>query len=142
MIRRFLDAQEDAYPTALSEIRAGRKQTHWVWYIFPQLKQLGKSSYAICYGIRDLDEAREYLAHPVLRARLIEISEALLALPSNDPDEVMGWHIDALKLRSCMTLFEAADPDCPVFPRVLEKFFRGERDSRTLKYLNEGSAPD
>ena len=131
-MKRFLDAQKDVYEQALREIRAGRKRSHWIWFIFPQLKELGYSQTAKYYGIRDLDEAKAYLAEPVLRARLIEISEALLALPGNDPTAVMGYP-DDLKLRSSMTLFAAADPECPVFRQVLDKYYGGEPDQRTLK---------
>ncbi len=133
-LERFLQAQEGDYAAALAEIRAGRKRSHWIWYIFPQLKGLGRSMTAEYYGIRDLAEAREYLAHPVLRQRLIEISEALLGLPSNDADEVMGFP-DNLKLRSSMTLFALADPSCPVFRQVLDKFFGGRPDERTKELL-------
>ena len=134
MLQRFLIAQQYDYDQALREIRAGRKRSHWIWYIFPQLKELGRSETAKAYGIRDMAEAKEYLAEPTLRARLIEISEALLTLPTNDPHAVMGYP-DDMKLRSSMTLFAAADPDCPVFRRVLEKYFGGEPDPRTLALL-------
>ena len=133
-MKRFLDAQARDYETALREIRAGHKESHWMWYIFPQLRGLGSSDYAVYYGIKDLDEAREYLEEPVLRAHLIEISEALLSLPGRDPYAVMG-PIDAKKLRSSMTLFAAAEPDCPVFQQVLDKYYGGKRDPRTLKHL-------
>lgn len=134
MLKRFLDAQERDYEQALREIRSGRKQSHWIWYIFPQLEALGYSSTAKYYGIRDLDEAKAYLAEPTLRSRLIEISEALLALPENDPSIVMGYP-DDLKLRSSMTLFSAAAPDCPVFQQVLDKYYGGKPDPRTLELL-------
>ncbi len=130
-LSRFHEAQRRDYAQALSEIRAGRKRSHWIWYIFPQIRGLGYSSTSQYYAIRNLDEARAYLADPLLRARLLEISEALLALPCSDPGEVMGYP-DDLKLKSSMTLFELAEPDCPVFPAVLEKFFGGERDRRTV----------
>ena len=131
-IDRFLKAQEGDYGVALREIRAGRKQTHWIWYIFPQLKGLGRSSTSEYYGIRDLDEAREYLTEPVLRMRLLEISEALLTLPSNDAEDVMGFP-DNLKLHSSMTLFALAEPSSTVFQRVLDKFFAGEMDEKTVE---------
>lgn len=134
MLKRFLDAQQHDYAQALQEIRGGRKRSHWIWYIFPQLKELGHSDMAKFYGIRDLAEAKAYLAEPTLRARLIEISEALLTLPENDPNKVMG-RPDDLKLRSSMTLFAAADPDCPVFRQVLDKYFDGKPDQRTLELL-------
>ena len=134
MLKRFLDAQERDYEQALKEIRSGRKRSHWIWYIFPQLEALGYSSTAKYYGIRDLDEAKAYLAEPTLRARLIEISEALLSLPENDPSIVMGYP-DDLKLRSSMTLFAVADPGCPVFQQVLDKYYGGRSDPRTLELL-------
>ena len=135
-LERFLTAQERAYATALREIRSGRKRSHWIWYIFPQLKDLGHSETAKYYGIKDLDEAKAYLSEPTLRARLIEISEALLSLRVNDPETVMGYP-DDLKLRSSMTLFAAADPEEPVFGQVLEKFFHGRADQRTLDLIGK-----
>ena len=135
-LSRFHRAQRGSYADALEEIRAGRKRSHWIWYIFPQLQGLGFSSTSQFYALRDLDEARAYLADPVLRERLLEISGALLALSSSDPSAVMGYP-DDLKLQSCMTLFELADPECPVFPAVLEKFYGGERDKRTLRLARE-----
>lgn len=133
-MKKFLDAQKRDYEQALQEIRAGRKQSHWIWYIFPQLKALGRSDTAQYYGIRDLAEAKEYLSEPSLRAHLIEISEALLALPGNDPHAVMGYP-DHLKLRSSMTLFAAAAPDIPVFQQVLDKYYHGRPDPKTLEIL-------
>lgn len=133
-VSRFLEAQRWSYEDALHEIRAGRKESHWIWFIFPQLKGLGHSSTAEKYGIRDLDEAAEYLADPTLKARLIEISEALLALPGSDPRAVMG-HPDDLKLRSSMTLFAAADSGIPVFQQVLDKYYHGQPDPKTLELL-------
>ena len=130
-LSRFHAAQARDYDAALREIRAGRKRSHWIWYIFPQIQGLGYSSTAQYYALQDLGEARAYLADPVLRQRLLEISGALLDLDSSDPRAVMGYP-DDLKLRSSMTLFALADPDCPVFPAVLQKFYRGEWDERTL----------
>ena len=131
---RFVKAQAYDYDAALREIRSGRKRSHWMWYIFPQLQGLGFSSTAQYYGIRDLEEAKAYIAHPVLGPRLKEISEALLGLDTCDPSAVMGYP-DDLKLRSCMTLFELAAPEQPVFGHVLEKYYAGRRDSRTLELL-------
>ena len=133
-LEKFVTAQDRDYSTALSEIRSGRKRSHWIWYIFPQLQGLGFSQTAQYYGIRDLEQARDYMAHPVLGPRLVEISEALLGLESSSPGAVMGYP-DDLKLCSCMTLFELAAPDQPVFGKVLQKFFGGNRDRLTLEML-------
>lgn len=140
-IERFLKAQASDYDTALAEIRAGHKRSHWIWYIFPQLEGLGHSMTAEYYGISGMEEAREYLAHPVLRQRLVEISKALLELPVNDAYEVMGSP-DNLKLRSSMTLFALADPSCSVFQQVLDKFFDGKRDGKTEELLGLGRKED
>ena len=130
-LSRFHKAQKGSYETALAEIRAGRKRSHWIWYIFPQIQGLGYSSTAQYYAIENLEEAKAYLADPVLRERLLEISNALLALDSCDPTDVMGYP-DDLKLRSSMTLFSLADPECTVFRDVLEKFYDGREDPRTI----------
>ena len=135
-LERFVKAQQYDYDTALREIRGGRKRSHWMWYIFPQLQGLGFSSTAQYYGIRDLEEAMDYMEHPVLGARLVEISEALLTLGTSDPSAVMGYP-DDLKLRSCMTLFELAAPEQTVFAQVLEKYYSGRRDRRTLELLGK-----
>ena len=135
-IKRFLDAQESDYNTALAEIRAGRKGSHWIWYIFPQIAGLGRSGTATYYAIKDMGEAREYLAHPVLRQRLLEISEALLDLDGGDPLAVMGSP-DDLKLRSSMTLFALAEPECEVFQKVLDKYYGGKMDKRTVSILGK-----
>ena len=131
---RFKKAQEEDYPYALQEIKTGRKRSHWIWYIFPQLKGLGFSSMSEYYGIDGRAEAQAYIADSVLRARLVEISQALLALESNNPTQVMGYP-DDLKLKSSMTLFAEVAPDIPVFEQVLQKFFSGEKDSKTLQLL-------
>ena len=133
---RFLKAQAGSYDAALREICNGRKQSHWMWYIFPQIQGLGMSSTAQYYAIADLDEAKAYLAEPTLRARLLEISEALLTLQTNDPTAVMGWP-DDLKLRSSMTLFAEAEPECAVFQKVLDKYYGGSKDPRTLRILGK-----
>lgn len=132
-LERFLDAQRHVYDTALEEIKGGRKKSHWMWYIFPQLRGLGHSETAWYYGIKDGGEAKDYLGHPVLGARLEEISAALLSLDTDDAESIFGW-IDALKLRSSMTLFDWAEQD-GVYARVLEKFYDGQRDTETLKRL-------
>ena len=132
-LSRFITAQERSYDTALREIKSGRKRTHWMWYIFPQIAGLGFSSTARFYAISSMQEARDYYAHPVLGKRLVEISEALLALDTNDAAAVMGYP-DDLKLRSSMTLFLAASGDA-VFQKVLDKFYSGKPDSKTLSIL-------
>ena len=132
-LNRFISAQERSYDAALREIKAGRKRTHWMWYIFPQIAGLGFSSTARFYAISSMQEAGDYYAHPVLGKRLIEISEALLALDTNDAAAVMGYP-DDLKLRSSMTLFLAASGDA-VFQKVLDKFYSGKPDSKTLSIL-------
>ena len=134
-LERFVKAQEYDYPVALREIKAGHKRSHWIWYIFPQLKGLGRSHRAQVYGIEDIGEARAYLEHEVLGARLREICGALMQLESSDPSEVMGGYPDDLKLQSCMTLFAAISEDNSVFHRVLDKFFGGQTDAKTLAML-------
>jgi uncharacterized protein (DUF1810 family) len=133
-LERFRKAQRDSYDTALREIQNGRKRSHWMWYIFPQIAGLGYSPTAQYYAIRDLDEAVDFLNDKALGKNLIEISEALLLIESNDATAVMGYP-DDMKLRSSMTLFELADPECKVFQKVLDKFYHGERDERTLEIL-------
>ena len=133
-LERFKQAQRGVYDEALREIKNGRKNGHWMWYIFPQLSGLGMSATSLYYGIRDMAEAKAYMADSVLGARLIEISSALLELDTNDVSSVF-WYPDDLKLRSCMTLFAAAAPECGVFNAVLEKYFAGEPDGLTLNLL-------
>jgi len=134
-MERFLSAQGSDYATALAEIRRGRKQSHWMWYIFPQIQGLGHSPMAQHYAIRDLAEATEYLAHPVLGPRLVEISRALLALPGSDATAVMGSP-DDMKLRSCMTLFSLVPGADAVFSEVLTKFFKSKPDERTVDIVH------
>lgn len=133
-LKRFLDAQQRDYATALTEIKAGRKRSHWMWYIFPQIAGLGYSEMAQRYGIKDRDEAIGYLAHPVLGKRLIEISQALLTNGSSNATQVMGTP-DDMKLRSSMTLFALLPGTDPVFEAVLKKYFQGEKDKATLQLL-------
>jgi uncharacterized protein (DUF1810 family) len=133
-LNRFKEAQKFDYQTALAEIRAGRKRSHWIWYVFPQLRGLGNSAMCARYGIDGMGEAAAYLADGILRARLVEISKALLELESNDPIAVMGY-IDAKKLRSCMTLFSLVEEADPVFQKVLDKYYHGEPDRLTLRLL-------
>lgn len=133
-LERFRKAQRGAYDEALAEIKRGRKNGHWMWYVFPQLSGLGMSATSLYYGIRGLDEAKAYLKDPILGERLREISEALLEIETNDPRAVF-WSPDDMKLRSCMTLFSVAAPECDVFKKVLDKFFDGKPDELTLSML-------
>lgn len=135
-LERFYKAQEYDYETALSEIRNGRKESHWMWYIFPQVPGLGRSTTAEYYAIKSKEEAKSYIEDPVLGKHLIEISQALLQVSSDDAEMVMGWP-DNLKLRSCMTLFAEVAPEQPVFRNVLEKFYDGEMDGKTLDILKK-----
>jgi uncharacterized protein (DUF1810 family) len=137
-LNRFVRAQEHDYARALAEIRSGRKRTHWMWYIFPQLDGLGFSETARRYAIRGLDEARAYLGHPVLGPRLVECAEAVLAVQGRSAREIFGT-LDDLKLRSCATLFAEVAPAGSVFQRVLELYFGGEADGRTLALLGSES---
>jgi len=132
-LQRFVDAQEDAaiYARALGELRAGRKQGHWIWFVFPQIAGLGQSPMSQAYAIRWLAEARAYLEHPLLGPRLRECCEALLAVdPALSAEQILGG-IDAIKVRSSMTLFARADPAEQLFPAVLDRFYGGEPDSET-----------
>ena len=133
---RFLEAQESTYATALKEIKNGEKESHWIWYIFPQLRGLGYSPKAYTYGINGLEEAKAYLEHPVLSARLIEITEALLTHRGKDIEDIMG-DIDALKLRSSMTLFALISEADSVFHQVLEVFYDSKMDEMTLGLLGK-----
>jgi len=133
-LQRFLDAQNQAYLRALSEIQAGQKKSHWMWYIFPQMKDLGRSETAIFYGIENLQEAREYLAHPVLGKHLIEITQEVLNINDKSANEIFG-NPDDLKLRSSMTLFAHVEGSDPVFQQILDKFYDGIADEVTLNLL-------
>jgi uncharacterized protein (DUF1810 family) len=135
-LQRFLDAQRADYPTALAEVTAGRKRSHWMWYIFPQVQGLGYSEMAHRYGITGAAEAAAYLAHPVLGARLLEIARALLALPGSNATAIMGSP-DDMKLRSSMTLFAQVAGADAVFQAVLDKFFGGAPDAKTLQLLSQ-----
>ena len=133
-LQRFLDAQAPAYADALAELRAGRKRTHWCWFVLPQIQGLGRSEMAARYAITSLDEARAYLAHPVLGPRLRETIEAMNAHAGTPADRILG-HIDAMKFHSCVTLFaQAAERESP-FHRALDVFFHGEADRLTLDEL-------
>ena len=134
-LQRFHKAQIFDYPMALGEIKNGRKESHWMWYIFPQLKELGYSSTAKYYGLTK-DEAKSYINDEILKSRLIEISQTLLELTSNNATEIFGYP-DDLKLKSCMTLFSEIAPEIEVFDQVLQKFFSGKKDDKTLKLLGK-----
>ncbi len=133
-LSRFVDAQAGTYGQALAELRAGRKTSHWMWFVFPQVAGLGRSPTAQHYAISGLDEAHAYLADPVLGARLVECAQALLDLPGSDAAAVLG-PVDAMKLRSSITLFARADPAQPVFRAVLERYFAGQEDEATTSRL-------
>lgn len=133
-LERFKKAQERDYAQALAEIKNGRKESHWIWYIFPQLKGLGYSEISRFYGIEGMAEAKAYMQDELLKKRLVEISNALLSLECSDAGEVMGYP-DDLKLKSCMTLFAETSPETDVFEKVLEKFFDGKKDKKTLELL-------
>lgn len=133
-LTRFLDAQNKLYLTAFSEIKKGKKETHWMWFIFPQIKGLGKSTIAKYYALADLKEAKEFLNHQVLAKHLIEISELLLTFKTKSIEVILG-ELDARKLRSSMTLFSQVENANPVFQEVLDTFFSGYSDPLTLAML-------
>lgn len=135
-LERFIKAQEQTYQQAFSEMKSGHKRSHWIWYVFPQMKGLGFSFASEYYGIDGLDEAKAYMQNPILRKRLLEISEVLLDLPSSNARDVMGYP-DDLKLRSSMTLFAEASPEYSIFQKVLDKFFGGDKDIKTLELLKQ-----
>lgn len=130
-LQRFVDAQSPVYADVLDELRAGEKTTHWMWFIFPQLKDLGRSSIAKHYGITSLAEAVAYLEHPVLGKRLLECTELMLASRGKTALDILGTP-DDLKFRSCMTLFMAARPDLPIWDAALRKYFGGKADAATM----------
>ena len=135
-LRRFVDAQDadGAYATAVNELRDGRKQSHWIWFIFPQIAGLGRSPTAQYFAISGVPEARAYLAHPILGPRLVECARILTELPGTDAVRVLG-SVDAQKLRSSMTLFARAAPKERVFQEVLDQYFDGESDDATTSRL-------
>ena len=138
-LKRFVDAQAGDYDRALAEIRDGRKRSHWMWYVFPQLSGLGTSPTAVYYAIKSIDEARAYLAHPHLGPRLIECAEAVLEVENKSAAEIFGSP-DDLKLRSCATLFAQVSSPASVFERIIEKYYRGVMDENTLRLLKSSSA--
>ena len=133
-LERFISAQKNDYNIALAEIKNGKKRSHWMWYIFPQMEGLGLSSTSIFYGIKNIDEAERFLQHPILGSRLIEISQALLQLKSNDAYQIVGSP-DDMKLQSCMTLFASLPNTNPVFIAVLNKYYNGIKDNITLQLI-------
>ena len=135
-LQRFLNAQEKEYHAALSEIKNGKKQSHWMWYIFPQIAGLGFSETSKIYAIKDIHEAGEFLKDPILRSRLIEICNELLNLETNDAHTIFGTP-DDLKLHSSMTLFSSLPNTNPVFQKVLDKYFDGKKDGVTLEILKK-----
>jgi len=135
-LQRFIDAQQSDYETALSEIKRGRKQSHWMWYIFPQIQGLGFSTTSKLYAIKNLKEAQAYLNHPLLGKRLKEITDALINLPTNDAHEIFGSP-DDVKLKSSMTLFASLPDADSIFESALKKFFKGEKDAKTLSIIKD-----
>lgn len=140
VLQKFINAQDygysfgETYKTALSEMKQGEKTSHWIWYVFPQIQGLGLSGTTAYFSIKDLSEAIDYYTHPILGARLLEITKVLLNIESDDPMAVFGYP-DAFKLRSCMTLFKHAAPEQELFQKILDKFCRGIEDDKTLKIL-------
>jgi len=135
-LKRFLDAQANDFERALAEIKRGRKQSHWMWYIFPQIAGLGSSETSRFYAVKDRAEVELYLAHPVLGARLVEISEALLEIEGKTANQIFGSP-DDMKLKSSMTLFGALKNTNPVFQSVLDEYFNGTSDPRTLQLIDD-----
>jgi len=138
-LKRFLEAQENDFETALAEIRKGRKQSHWMWYIFPQIAGLGFSSTSKFYAIKDRGEAENYLAHPLLGKRLVEISNVLLEVEGKTANQIFGSP-DDVKLKSSMMLFGALENTNPVFRKVLDKYFNGAKDDKTLELIDSRNA--
>ncbi len=134
LLSRFVLAQQDDYKQALAEILSGKKRTHWMWYVFPQIDGLAFSSTSKYYAIKSIDEAKAYLEHPILGPRLLESAEAVVRVEGRSAKEIFGSP-DDLKLRSCATLFACVSPAGSVFDRLLDKYYRGERDRKTLQLL-------
>ena len=133
-LQRFIDAQAGSYDNALSEVINGKKRSHWMWYIFPQIQGLGFSEISKLYAITDIMEAKDFLKDPVLGKRLVAICNALIGLESNNANQIFSSP-DDLKLQSCMTLFSSVPGHHPVFDRVLAKFFKGKKDAKTLQII-------
>ena len=134
-LERFVEAQKRDYKTALNEVQGGKKETHWIWYVFPQMLGLGRSCYANLYGIKNKDEAEEYLKHKVLGKRLREVTNALLEQEGKASDIIFGYP-DTMKVKSSMTLFDSISPD-DIFAQVLDKFYEGKRCKLTLEMLKK-----
>ena len=134
-LRRFVDAQADIYNSALTELEQGKKIGHWMWFIFPQMKGLGSSTVNKYFGIQSREEAKEYLAHPILGERLLECVDILMSVSGVAAVDIFGYP-DVLKLRSSMTLFESVSSGESVFFQVLKEYYQGQRDSRTLELLD------
>ena len=137
-LARFIGAQEKVYETVLAELRSGSKRTHWMWFIFPQIDGLGHSPTTRHDAIKSLQEARQYLAHSVLGARLLECAEAVLTVQGRLVSDIFGYP-DDMKLQSSMTLFELVSDPQSVFERVLDKYYQGKRDARTLQIVGKRS---
>lgn len=137
-LERFVRAQQRDYARALAELVAGRKTTHWIWYVLPQLRGLGRSAMARDYGIADRSEAAAYLAHPELGPRLLECVKAMLGHSDRSAADILG-DVDALKFRSCLTLFAEVAPAEPLFQRALDVFYAGQPDDATLRLLDASS---
>ena len=133
-LERFIKIQKEDYAMALKEIKNGRKRNHWMWYIFPQLKGLGTSAMAQYYGLENLEEAKEYYNNNYLRKNLLEITKALLSLDNTNIESILGYP-DNLKLLSCMTLFEIVDEHEKVFSQILDKYYKGKRDTNTINLI-------
>ncbi len=140
-LERFVQAQKRDYAHALAELKAGRKRSHWIWYVLPQLRELGYSELAREYGIDGRSEAQAYLCHPVLGPRLIDCVNAILRHTDKYPEDILG-EVDAKKFRSCLTLFAEVAPDEPVFTNALRMFYAGERDEETLRLLRRTQSGD
>ena len=133
---RFIEAQKNTYNRALQEIKNGKKESHWIWYIFPQIRGLGHSERANYYAIEDIEEATNYLKNPILYARLIEISKALLEVEEKTAIEILGY-VDAMKVKSSMTLFHLANSEEKTYIEVLNKYDQGEKDEKTIQLLQK-----
>jgi uncharacterized protein (DUF1810 family) len=140
-LHRFISAQDSVYADVLAELRSGHKRTHWMWYIFPQFDGLGYSSTSKHYAIRSREEARQYFEHPVLGKRLVECAETIMAVQARSASAIFGWP-DDMKLKSSMTLFAAVSPPGSIFAQVLDRYFQGQQDSKTLNLLEQDTSND